>query len=177
MRNRLSSKPYKHTCGVKSCQSTHPTGFPDDFHKLEVPFWEADSGELPARESSCARRTAEDGCPHILPLSSEYAQQYGLPVGTLTPLSAHAFLRQPESEDRKLRKELLEVLALKVPFGNRVAFPNEVPWPGQLKAFMPSQTLDAGRARELQTIRPASHTTALGELFIADGWGRVQGGI
>jgi hypothetical protein len=29
-------------------------------------------------------------------------------------------------------------------------------------------------ARELQTIRPASHTTALGELFIADVWGRTQ---
>jgi hypothetical protein len=29
----------------------------------------------------------------------------------------------------------LEVLALKVPFGNRDAFPNEVPWPGQLRAY------------------------------------------
>ena len=34
--------------------------------------------------------------------------------------------------------------------------------------------LDAGRARELQTIRPASHTTALGELFIADVRAGVQ---
>ncbi len=34
--------------------------------------------------------------------------------------------------------------------------------------------LDAGQARELQTIRPASHTTALGELFIADEWCVVQ---
>jgi hypothetical protein len=37
-----------------------------------------------------------------------------------------------------------------------------------------SENLDAGQARELQTIRPASHTTALGELFIAEVWGRVQ---
>jgi len=29
-------------------------------------------------------------------------------------------------------------------------------------------------AREMQTIRPASHTTALGELFIADQWALVQ---
>ena len=36
VRSRLSSKPYKHTCGVKSCQSTHPTGFPDVFHKWTV---------------------------------------------------------------------------------------------------------------------------------------------
>ena len=36
VRIRLSSKPYKHTCGVKSCQSTHPTGFPDVFHKWTV---------------------------------------------------------------------------------------------------------------------------------------------
>jgi hypothetical protein len=70
----------------------------------------------------------------------------------------------------------LEVLALKVPFGNRVAFPNEVPWPGQLRAFFTCslKNLDAGQAREMQTIRPASHTTALGELFIADEWGGVQ---
>src|SRR5271168_10347 len=39
-----------------------------------------------------------------------------------------------------------------------------------------STNLDAGRARELQTIRPASHTTALGELFIADEWAGVQEG-
>jgi hypothetical protein len=40
---------------------------------------------------------------------------------------------QPDTEDKKLRKELtLEVLALKVPFGNAV-FPNEIPWPGRLR--------------------------------------------
>jgi len=32
-------------------------------------------------------------------------------------------------------------------------------------------------ARELQTIRPASHTTALGELFIADVWAEAQGDV
>jgi hypothetical protein len=32
-------------------------------------------------------------------------------------------------------------------------------------------------AREMQTIRPASHTTALGGLFIADVWAGVQGGV
>jgi hypothetical protein len=32
-------------------------------------------------------------------------------------------------------------------------------------------------AREMQTIRPASHTTALGELFIADEWEEMQGEV
>jgi hypothetical protein len=67
----------------------------------------------------------------------------------------------------------MEVLALKVPFGN-ISFPNEVPWPGRLRAFTPSKILDAGRRRELQKIRPASHTSALGELFIADDRGGAQ---
>jgi hypothetical protein len=45
--------------------------------------------------------------------------------------SAHA-----EAEDRKLRKDLtLEVLALKVPFRNLLVFPNQVPWPGQLRTL------------------------------------------
>src|SRR5580698_10565277 len=48
VRIRLSSKPYKHTCGVKSCQSTHPTGFPDVFHKWNF-VWDAEPGELPAK--------------------------------------------------------------------------------------------------------------------------------
>ena len=73
MRNRLSSKLYKHTCGVKSCQSTHPTGFPDVFHKWTV------LGRGDRRAESC----------------SEYAQQYGLPVGAKTPLSAHAICDSP----------------------------------------------------------------------------------
>ncbi len=66
-------------------------------------------------------------------------------------------------------------LALKVPFGN-ACFPNEVPWPGRLRTELNCslRTLDAGQARELQQKRPASHTYALGELFIADEWAEVQ---
>jgi hypothetical protein len=62
---------------------------------------------------------------------------------------------QPDTEDKKLRKELtLEVLALKVPFGSRVAIPNEIPWPGQLRLL--SLNLDAGRCREMQQNTPAA---------------------
>jgi len=106
----------------------------------------------------------------------------------MTPLSAHtlsrAAFRAARTEDRKLRKDpFLEVLALKVPFGALCwkllcfsRFPNEVPWPGRLRGYTPSQILDAGQRRELQTIRPASHTTALGGLFIADEREELQGG-
>jgi hypothetical protein len=44
------------------------------------------------------------------------AQPYGLPIGDNATLTAHA-----DTEDKKLRKDPLEVLALKVPFGNDVA--------------------------------------------------------
>jgi len=65
----------------------------------------------------------------------EYAQQYGLPSRGEAPLSAGIF-RHPDTEDKKLRKDpTLEVLALKVPFGNRVALLNEVPWPGRLRTL------------------------------------------
>src|SRR5579872_3520226 len=47
---RLSSKPYKHTCGGKSCQSRHPTGFPDVFHIGK--FFGAGTGELPTESKS-----------------------------------------------------------------------------------------------------------------------------
>jgi hypothetical protein len=72
-----------------------------------------------------------------------------------------------------------EVLALKVPFGavftKPSCYPNEVPWPGRLRLL--SLNLDAGRCREMQQKRPASHTSALGELFIADEWEIAQEGI
>jgi hypothetical protein len=91
---------------------------------------------------------------------------------------------QPDTEDKKLRKDLtcLEVLALKVPFGTSLGksycFPNEVPWPGQLRTLLLlSEHLDAGRDQEFHKNDRRSHTSALGELFIADEWGRVQGGI
>ncbi len=67
------------------------------------------------------------------------AQRYGLPVGVQNATFG-AHFTQPETEDKKLRKDPLEVLALKVPFGNRVAFPNEVPWPGQLRTLRPLYT-------------------------------------
>jgi hypothetical protein len=50
-----------------------------------------------------------------------------------------------------LIKELtLEVLALKVPFGSLLGVSESSPVAGAIKGLNPFQTLDAGRARELQ---------------------------
>jgi hypothetical protein len=77
----------------------------------------------------------------------------------------------PDTEDKKLRKERLLggpcfEGTLRSGFYETNCFPNEVPWPGRLRLL--SLNLDAGRCREMQQKRPASHTSALGELFIAD---------
>jgi hypothetical protein len=47
VRLRLSSKPYKHTGGKRSCQRPQPTGFPDDFHIGRIRVGAA--GELHAK--------------------------------------------------------------------------------------------------------------------------------
>jgi len=128
VRIRLSSKPYKHTVRRKSRQSSLPTEFPDDFHNGKPG---ARAGELPAK-TKIPRFARNDKASWVG--RSVRATVWPSVSG---PLSAHAFLRQPGTEDRKLRKDpFLEVLALKVPFGNRAAFPNEVPWPGQLRALL-----------------------------------------
>ena len=100
MRIRLSSKLDKHTGRRKSRQSSLPTEFPDDFH----------IGNLAERDRRAQWNSSKNS-----------AQPYGLPIGAGRPISA-CFLRSPNTEDKKLRKDPLEVLALKVPFGNVVAF-------------------------------------------------------
>jgi hypothetical protein len=85
---------------------------------------------------------------------------------------------QPGTEDKKLRKELtLEVLALKVPFGSRVAIPNEVPWPGQLRTHILALNIRCRTMPRDATKYAGGHTSALGELFIADERKKAQGAI
>jgi hypothetical protein len=115
-------------CRVKSCQSTHPTGFPDDLHRWKCPFGRR-------RQESCRQRVelrSTDSrwrlSPH-LPLSSKTRNSMCLPLG-ITPLSAHA-----DTEDKKLRKDPFGGPCFEGPLRIRDAFPNEVPWPGQLKAL------------------------------------------
>jgi len=99
------------------------------------------------------------------------------PRATVWPsaLKERSFSAQPKAEDRKLRKELaLEVLALKVPFRNLLGVSEFSPVAGTISGRNALKHIDAGRARELQKMRPASHTNALGELFIPEEGGIVQ---
>ena len=49
---------------------------------------------------------------------------------------------------------------------------------GTIENFIAAlQNLDAGRDQEFHKYDRRSHTSALGELFIADEWKKVQGGI
>ena len=104
------------------------------------------------------------------------------------------FRAQRKTEDTKLRKELLEVLALKVPFrsllfpapeskprgrGEFLRYQFDVGGERKDSACRPQPTRKyqiAGRARELQK-RPTSHPVALGLLFIPEVGEKVQGGI
>jgi len=63
-----------------------------------------------------------------------YAQQYGLPVGMKTPLSER-ILRQPETEDKKLRKDPFGGPCFEGTLRKLWCFPNEVPWPGRMRAL------------------------------------------
>jgi len=81
------------------------------------------------------------------------------------PFWVSRFRRAPERKTAKLRKELLEALALKVPFETASGWSslpevsNQVPWPGRLEGEKPfTTTLMPDKRRELHTISPASHT-------------------
>jgi hypothetical protein len=112
VRIRLSSKPYKHTARRKSRQSTHPTGFPDVFHT-----W-TDLGSGGGRAAPTLKTGSSpgfqpnSGITRLLVGAHDCTQQYESSARNQTPLSARA-----DTEDKKLRKDPLEVLALKVPFG------------------------------------------------------------
>jgi hypothetical protein len=110
VRIRLSSKPYKHTCGEKSCQSTHPTGFPDDFHSLESPFWEAETGELPAKSRFLTGLSARFGMTNLWAMTNLWVWRSRIRA-TVWPSDRNhyatfgAHFRQPDTEDKKLRKD------------------------------------------------------------------------
>ena len=108
------------------------------------------------------------------PVRARYsAQRYGLPPGKSADFSAHA-----EAEDRKLRKDLtLEVLALKVPFRNLLVVSESSPVAGTIEGSNPSNLIRCRTRTRVAEMRPASHTNALGELFIAEEGGFVQGKV
>jgi hypothetical protein len=98
-----------------------------------------------------------------------------LPPGFLG--NARHISAQPNTEDRKLRKDLaLEVLALKVPFRNRYSFwesaSESSPVGRDDCAVQISQITRLNLRCQTRTRvaekRPASHTNALGSLFITE---------
>ena len=69
---------------------------------------------------------------------------------------------------QKIEKKilLLEVLALKVPFRNLLVVSESSPVAGTIVGSNPTQSLDAGRARELQkSAQPATHMLSVNCLY------------
>jgi hypothetical protein len=89
--------------------------------------------------------------------------------------------RHATAEDRKLKKELLEVLTLKVPFRTQVLSRNSgfrIKPRGRGDSGNQSLLYIRCRTRtRVAEMRPASHTHALGSLFIADECEKLQAGI
>jgi hypothetical protein len=106
--------------------------------------------------------------------SSETARNRMVFRSETTPLSAHA-----DTEDKELRKDPLGGPCFEGTLRKRCCLPNEVPWPGRLRTSFKtlSANLDAGRDREFHKNDRLSHTSALGEVFIAEEWKKVQGEI
>jgi len=98
-----------------------------------------------------------------------------LPLGDADEqaLDSAQLFRHAKAEDKRLIKELFggpcfegTLQKLPVPYGTRL--PNEVPWPGQLRESRPLRNLRCQTRTRVAEKRPASHTNALGSLFIAD---------
>ena len=90
-------------------------------------------------------------------------------------LESTGILSRARAEDRKLRKELiLEVLALKVPFGSLLSVSESSPVAGAIEGSHPSRYIRCRTRTRVAEKRPASHTNALGELFIPEECGFVQ---
>jgi len=85
-------------------------------------------------------------------LGARRAQQYGLPARVRRQFR-RAF-RQPDTEDKKLRKDPFGGPCfegtLRNVLGKPYCFPNVVPWPGRLRTLLLlSKDLDAGRDQEI----------------------------
>ena len=88
---------------------------PQDFQMISTagPFWEAGAGELPRTRKQVPHRAFSPiRNDKLFGRRSEQRATVCSSGRNETPLSAHA-----DTEDKKLRKDPLEVLALKVPFG------------------------------------------------------------
>ena len=141
----------------KPCQRMHPTEFSPLFHNgnsgktsargAKRSKWGQPPSAVPVEQSSTGnpwksspsgpRQPSKESGALAPARTLKRAQRYGLP-----PLrSAHfrrRIFRPREGGRQKIEKRsFLEVLALKVPFRNLLVFPNQAPWPGRLRDFIP----------------------------------------
>jgi len=174
VRIRPSSKPYKHTV-LRQSQSTRAS------HRISTcfPQWEFRTVTRLGRPQGLKPRALgrASGTTEVVPFpappgeSSQAAhwsaRRYG--PSACKCLKALAIFGHAGAEDEKLRKELtLEVLALKVPFGSLLSVSESSPVAGAIQGFNPCNTLDAGRARELQKCaQPATQMLSVHCLYQA----------
>ena len=126
---RLSSKLDKHTGRRISRQSSLPTEFPDDFHIGNLPLKERSGrakpqGLKPESVFGSLRRGYK-------PRPFKTARNRMVFRSEMRPLSAHA-----DTEDKKLRKDPFGGPCFEGTLRKRCCFPNEVPWPGQLRTSL-----------------------------------------
>ena len=97
---RLSSKLVNHTVRRKSRQSTLPTEFPDDFHNEN-----SGAGELPAKPRSrfLTGLSARLGMTRLLGAALAARNSMVFRSGGNANFGVH--FRQPDTEDKKLRKD------------------------------------------------------------------------
>jgi len=142
-------------CCARRCQRKRFTEYPRDFH-IGTQTGEGTLRGLKPESFDGPCRHDLKRCP--FPARARWsAQRYGLPLSQRRFQRTRLFRPREGGRQKIEKRSFLEVLALKVPFRNLLVFPNQVPWPGQLRESIPPETLDAGRARELQkSAQPAT---------------------
>jgi hypothetical protein len=154
--------------------------FPQNFQMIST------SGIFAERErESCQPKTNRSRFLTIRPFGMTWlfsdgahdnTQPYGLPIGDNATFGARRYGRQ-EIEKRSFGGPCFEG-TLRKAFTYGQLLSESSPVAGTIENFKPlSRILDAGRDREFHKYDRLSHTSALGELFIADQCKKAQGGI
>jgi hypothetical protein len=150
---RPSSKPYKHTVLRKSRQRQQPTEFPRVFH-IGKPYAEriverrTPSSVRSSEARSAQNRSAQNrgraalqrrvrGHPQIgalAPAGFSSTQRYGPPLVSTTYFGTCRSGRQ-KIEKRTFGGPCFEGTLQKPLILLGISFPNQVPWPGRLRAF------------------------------------------
>jgi hypothetical protein len=111
----------------------HPTEFPRDFHIGDRPLRRPPRGKIPRFLKVLSAARLEAARRH----AKARTQRYSLPLERRK--NHQTFRRAAKTEDRKLRKDpVLEVLALKVPFGDRLNVSESSPVAGTIEGANPS---------------------------------------